>query len=371
MKRRQILFLVQLPPPVNGVSVMNQALVDSALLADCCDRIVLPILMNRELSRLGRFGPGKVLRSMVLFFRLLTALLIHRPAAVYLTMSPFGYAFYRDIAYIALIKLFRRKLILHIHGKGITAQIKKHPWLGFLYRFVLHASHVISLSGCLAADLEPVFAGQPFIVNNGIPDRVKNGLPRHDGSPRPVRLLYLSNLCRSKGVFDYLAALKLVKDKGLLFEGVIVGAEADLSRRDLDEEIGRLGLGDRVVYLGPRYGQEKYDVLSGADIFVFPTFYRNEAFPVSILEAMQFSMPVISTPEGAIPDMVDDGLTGFLVKQQDPVAIAEKVAILLGSPGLRAAMGRAGREKFVNKYRVEVFEEKMRRVFEAVLETSC
>jgi glycosyltransferase involved in cell wall biosynthesis len=153
---------------------------------------------------------------------------------------------------------------------------------------------------------------------------------------------------------------------------MIVGAEADIRMSELEQEIGRLGLEGHVNCLGPRYGEEKWEVLRRADVFIFPTFYRNEAFPVSILEAMQFSLPVISTPEGAIPDMVDDGRTGFLVKHNDPAGLAEKINILMDNPRLRVGMGKAGREKYEKKYRVEVFEKKMMDVFEAVLtEKSC
>ena len=60
---------------------------------------------------------------------------------------------------------------------------------------------------------------------------------------------------------------------------------------------------------------------------------------------MQFSLPVVSTFEGGIPDIVENGKTGFLVKQEDVEALAEKLEILINNPRLREQMGQHGRKR--------------------------
>ncbi len=62
-----------------------------------------------------------------------------------------------------------------------------------------------------------------------------------------------------------------------------------------------------------------------------------------LLEAMQYSLPVVSTPEGAIPDVVDDGVTGFLVPQRDTSALADKLEVLIKDPDLRVKNGSRGK----------------------------
>jgi len=112
------------------------------------------------------------------------------------------------------------------------------------------------------------------------------------------------------------------------------------------------------------FDDKKIAEYSNSDIFVFPTYYKTEAFPLVILEAMQFGLPVISTFEAAIPSIIDDGVTGFLVTSRHPELLAKKIEILINDPGLAKKMGEAGREKFLKKYSMDIFEQNMLEIFE-------
>ena len=78
--------------------------------------------------------------------------------------------------------------------------------------------------------------------------------------------------------------------------------------------------------LGPKFGAQKSAILQHADIFVFPTYYPNECFPLVLLEAMQQHLPIISTHEGGIPEMVMQGRNGMLVEASDKTALAKNIA---------------------------------------------
>ena len=92
---------------------------------------------------------------------------------------------------------------------------------------------------------------------------------------------------------------------------------------------------------------------------LFSTFYHNECFSLVLLEAMEHGLPCISTIEGGIPGIVDDGKTGFLVPKHDVAALADKIQLLLNDSVLRSNMGKVGREKFEKEFTLEVFEKKM------------
>ena len=111
---------------------------------------------------------------------------------------------------------------------------------------------------------------------------------------------------------------------------------------------------------------EKYLEFQKADIFVFPSF--NDAFPLVILEAMQFSLPVISTFEGSIPDIIIDNVTGFLVETHNAYRLAERIAILLKDKDLRIEMGKKGYERFINNFTLSHFENNMNKTFQSILE---
>lgn len=100
---------------------------------------------------------------------------------------------------------------------------------------------------------------------------------------------------------------------------------------------------------------------------LFPTFYHNECFSLVLLEAMEHGLPCISTTEGGIPGIVDDGKTGFLVPKHDVAALADKIQLLLNDSVLRSNMGKAGREKFEKEFTLEVFEKRMTWILEHIV----
>ena len=82
----------------------------------------------------------------------------------------------------------------------------------------------------------------------------------------------------------------------------------------------------------------------------------------NIFEAMQFRLPLISTFEGAIPEIIEDGVNGFLVAQKDVIALANKLEVLIKDKELRSKMGAAAYLKFSNNYTLEIFENNMVKV---------
>jgi glycosyltransferase involved in cell wall biosynthesis len=113
---------------------------------------------------------------------------------------------------------------------------------------------------------------------------------------------------------------------------------------------------------GPKFGNEKIAFLKKADIFVFPSYFHNETFGLVNLEAMQYSLPIVSTFEGGIPDVVEDGITGYLVPQLDSVMLADKLECLIKKPELRTKMGIAGKERFKSLFTYEHFQENIKNI---------
>jgi glycosyltransferase involved in cell wall biosynthesis len=102
--------------------------------------------------------------------------------------------------------------------------------------------------------------------------------------------------------------------------------------------------------------------MKSADILAHPSL--NDCFPLVLLEAMSLSLPVISTFEGAIPEIVDNEISGFLVPSKDPKSLAEKLEILIKEPELRRKLGAAGRLKYENEFTLKVFESRLKDILE-------
>jgi glycosyltransferase involved in cell wall biosynthesis len=112
-------------------------------------------------------------------------------------------------------------------------------------------------------------------------------------------------------------------------------------RTSLEEEARRLGLAERVYFLGWRV--DMMEVLRGIDVLVLSSLW--EAFGIVNLEAMAWSKPVVATAVEGIPEVVEDGVTGLLVPPCDPHALARATLEILGDEELRARMGAAGRRR--------------------------
>jgi len=310
----------------------------------------------------------KVFSILNYHIKLLKKLIIFKPNVVYFQISPLGIAFIRDCTYVFWLKIFRLHTVYHLHGKGIKEASNNSSIMRWLYRWAFNGTSVICLSNLLVDDISTVYSGVPYIVNNGIKKNT-DSFEKNYGNKEIVNVLFLSNLIFSKGIVVLLDSLLLLDIQySNKIRVKIVGEEAELSAIMLNEEIRKRGLSNFIAYIGPKYGDEKTKIYQKTDILIYPTL--NDVWGLVLLEAMQFGIPVIASVEGAIPEIVDDGVTGFLVEKNQPDLIAEKLKILIENNQLRKEMGIAARKKFLEKYTLEIFEQNMVNVFQNIIVTN-
>jgi glycosyltransferase involved in cell wall biosynthesis len=239
------------------------------------------------------------------------------------------------------------------------------PWKRSLFRRAYFFPDVaIKLSEQNPDDGRFLQAKNEFIVPNGIDDRSLL-LPKKTSDERSFcRLLYVGIVKESKGILTLLDACRILKEKGLDFKLTVVGRFASRDfENDVTARVNDYRLEEFVEFAGVLTGREKYAMYRRADIFCFPTFHENESFGIVLIEAMQFSLPVLSTKWRGVPSVVRDGISGFCVPIGDEAAIADKLESLIKNPDLRRRMGEEGREIYLNAYSREKFQSSMREVF--------
>lgn len=367
-KRPSVIALVQLPPPMHGAAAMNLRVVESKLLNENFDIETIPIQLSTSQVNIGSLSPGKLLRVAALSIRFALALWRRRPDIVYFTLPPTGGGFYACLPLVTLAKASGTRIVYHFHGKGIEAHAQRSGIYRRLMKWALKGSRIILLSPRLYDEVAP-FAPREAVhfIPNGIP--ITAAPHREDSTDgRPPQILYLSNLALTKGPLVLLEALATLAARGANFRAVIAGAEtSDLSAAELTEEIRARDLERHVHYAGPVYGADKERLLAQSDIFAFPTYYRNEAFPVALLEAMSSGLAIATTPEGAIPDFIRDGENGILVPQQDPAALADALQRFIENTPLREVMGRNNRAAMLRDFTLDRFEGRMLEVLTETL----
>ena len=365
---KKILYIVQLPPPVHGVSSMNKYVVNSPVINDQFNTRVIGLRFSRNNTELEKFTFAKLIPFFGYAWKILKLMLTFRPSLVYFTLMPTGFAFYRDAFYIFLLKRFRAEIVLHLHGKGIAKTVMNSRWKRRIYHMVFRNTHVICLSKTLSKDVDEIYKTEPYIVPNGIQVQPKMWVG-YNGEKRPLpQLLFLSNYIENKGILVLIEAMTILKKKGYRFKTRFVGAPTNLSIDCLNKILRENDLEDYADIVGPLYDEAKYKEFRNADVFVFPTY--NDAFPLVNLEAMQFSLPIVTTYEGGNPDIVVNNETGFLVETRNPQMLAEKIAVLLDNEALRVAMGKKGYERFINNFTLKHFELNLKDTLTNIL-TAC
>ena len=180
-------------------------------------------------------------------------------------------------------------------------------------------------------------------------------------------ILFVGHFGLRKGIFFVIRAMKKVREEFPDAHLVCIGGTpAWLGQKDyrqmLQSEAQRNGVEEGVTLLDAVKNIELVEFYRHSEVFVLPTYY--EAFPKVVVEAMACGMPVVATRTGGIPELVAEGQTGFLVPFGSPGTIAERLILLLEDEGLRAAMGKRGREAVESRFTWHAVAERVRKVYD-------
>lgn len=379
--KKRVLLCMHLPPPVHGASMVGKYIQDSALINNRFDCQYVNITAAATLSDIGRWGIKKFWRYCKLLHHLHHEINLFQPHLVYLTPNSAGRPFYKDYMTVVLLKFWCRRLrekqntqiLLHFHNKGCEDFSK--CWINdWLYKRFFNNIHVLLLSKRLYDDVKRYVPEQRVVVcGNGIPAIItpnnkgaSDGVQKAHSFSAPIHILFLSNMMEEKGVWTLLNACCLIKERGTDFRCTFVGGWKDITEQMFNEKVEKLGLQTEVSAVGAKYDKEKESYWRDADVFVFPTFYHNECFPLVLLEAMQHALPCISTDEAAIPDIIDNGKTGFVVNKCNYHQLAERIIQLSNDRQMAVNMGMEGFYKYKRLFTLDAFEKRLCDIFEQI-----
>ncbi len=359
----KILFILHLPPPVHGAALVGSFVKSSIKINNTFECDFINLSASKSIESIGKMGLRKVFFFIQLLLNTLKALVKKKYAFCYVTITSNGTAFYKDFFVVLILKIFRKKILLHFHNKGVEAGSKASKINRILYKILFGSRKlkVILLSNYLYYDVkEYVDQKRVYYCANGIPTASNSCIPERTTDQVP-RILFLSNMMVAKGVFVLLEACNLLKQRNVQFECHFVGDWLDISEAFFHQRVKELNLTDHVYAYGKKYGKEKDVFYMQSDIFVLPTL--NEAFGLVLLEAMQSGLPVITTDEGGGPEIVTHNETGYVIQKNDSRDLASKLETLITNPLLRQTMGQAGREKFEEKFTLPRFEDRITGIF--------
>lgn len=295
-------------------------------------------------------------------------------------------------------RIFRREGVQHVHVHFANRATWAALFLraaGFSFSFTAHAQDFLvslgshELLGEMAAGSEFVIAVSDYsqrVLRQLCPRsaekirRVHNGIrpteflsavdfPRRQiCPPAPLRILSIGNLVEFKGFHHLIEAVRRLREQDVPVQLDIVG-EGDW-REALQRQVREAGLRDHVFLRGVLTQDQIKRRLAASDVFALACCIdqrgRTDMLPTVIMEAMAASLPVVSTRLVAVPEMVEDGRTGFLVSPASPHELAEALRTLAADPQLRRRLGEAGRQKCEECFSLDQTAAEVKALFESV-----
>ena len=257
-----------------------------------------------------------------------------------------------------------------VRSRHISTPLNKNPTTRLLYRrlmdFVIVTGSELTRRALIERDgLAPDrVAAFPIGIDVDYfkPARPDRDLRQELQLPPGHRLVGLISYLRSYKGHEYFieaAARVLAREKHATF--LIVGEGPEEAR--LRERIASLGLSSNVRMLGFR--DDLLNVFRSLDVFVIPSV-EGDTIPQVLMQALAMGLPVVSTTVGSIPDVVQDGQTGFVVPPRDADALAERIQVLLDDTALRADMGRRGRAFVEREYSLARMLDRLEDVYAKV-----
>ena len=259
-----------------------------------------PTSLSRSfLARLDRLP--RVLRSL----RSMLSIGIKGSGVLYMSLSG-GWGQVYDLIVLVIARALRLHVVVHHHSFAYLTE-KSRLTAACVNVVGRHGMHVL-LCTKMAHRFRTEYprATNALVVSNVafINDDFRHGVP----SPRTsVRVIgFLSNISEDKGIFLFLDVMKSIARRGgdLGIRALIAGPFVDdATRRNVEQRLSEL---PNVEYVGPKYDAAKRAFYSEIDVLLFPSFYRNEAEPLTILEATSLGVPVIATGRGCVEELATE-----------------------------------------------------------------
>lgn len=338
---RNVVIAAAFPPPLHGLSKISDSVAsDLATLAN----VRRYDLSARSLARSPTYHVRRLLSVVLAAAGVLRNGL--RPNAALYIPADGGLGLAYTLVLTALARISGQAIFVHHHS---FSAIDQRQWLmNLLVQVAGEGARHVFLCASMERRFRAHYPGRwkGLVSSNAVHLAAVTRLP---GDDREVlRLGLLSNLTRDKGLHLFLDMLRACVAHGVPVQGLLAGPVENNDDAAAIER-AREEFGERLAYLGPLYGPDKDSFLSGLDVFVFPTSYRNEAQPNAVFEAMSAGAAVIVYARGCLGEDVSPEC-GLLVDPADDFLAAACAQIAAWSED-RAAL-RAARVASLQRFLV-------------------
>lgn len=290
-------------------------------------------------------------------FRILIYKLIYRIELAHIHSASFG-SFYRKSIISSICKVVGIKTIMHIHGACFEEFFNNlNPKKQKYIKKVLNQSEkIIVLSESWKKFFEKLVDSEKIeVMYNSV--KVPEVIERKESKEIYTGLL-LGRIGKRKGIYDVIEAVKELKKENINVKIIIAGdGEVDKAKNLVNEE----KLQDNIEIIEWLDEEKKKEYLKKSDFYILPSY--NEGLPMSVLEAMSFSLPVITSDVGGIPEIIHNKENGILIKPGNIKSIKESIKIIISNKEYREKLSKNAYKTIKEQFNLEKYLEKLEKIY--------
>lgn len=323
----KIIITAPIPPPIHGMSLATQMLIDGL---SQYESVVIDTAMDKQVITTTLPSPFGVKRLTKIIFKLFSdsfKMMTTNYKLHYLCTGGDFRGIVRYLPYVLLSRLKRKPYVIHVHNGSFRTMYdsiskRQKRVVDFIFG---NAAAVIALGDSLRYMFEGVVAKERiFVVENCVdneffatPDEIAQKTKREH---KIVKILYLSNLMRDKGIIELMEAVSTMENCELHIAGAIENRVETANK--IDTLLKKYH--QKFIYHGVVSGSVKKRLLMECDLFALPSRYKIEGQPISILEAYANGLAVVTDMKcGGVKDIFRDEINGYNCESSDAKSIKE------------------------------------------------
>jgi glycosyltransferase involved in cell wall biosynthesis len=319
-------------------------------------------LFDGNIIRLASYRGGNIVKRLVVFamslIRYFWILFTNKNVKIIHIHSATDGSFVRKYIVFKIAKMFEKKVIFHIHCAVFDKFYNNSStFVKNRVKEVLDNSNVIIVLSDYWKNVVSQISTNKNIKILYNPCMVKEF---EKITTEKINVLFMGRVGKRKGVYDIIEAAKLITNPN-----IEINLYGDGETPEFQKLIQENNLQNIIKLKGWVSSDTKDTAFKSSDIYILPSY--EEGLPMSVLEAMAYGLPIISTPVGGIPDAVEDCVNGFLVQPGNYKALVEKINLLTNDKELNHKMGQESFKKAKEKFDINVIIKQLKEIYDELV----
>jgi glycosyltransferase involved in cell wall biosynthesis len=299
-------------------------------------------------------------------FPLFDKLLTDKKIKIVHIHSSHGASFYRKfIVFYISKKLFQKKVLFHIHSSTFAEfYLNGGRYTKLMVEYLIaNVDLVIFVSIYWQLEYSKILGAlNTVVINNPVNKPANINSRNRYNQSGVINFLFLGKIGVEKGIFDLVDIIKNHKSEFDSKIKLFVGGDGEVEK--FQQIVQESGLQNIIEYAGWVTGENKDSLFLTSDVFILPSYH--EGMPVSILEAMSYGLPVLSTKTGGIPEIVENGINGLVYVPQDNAALKDAVCYFIEHPQKVDEFGAASLKK-IEAFFPEAVSTQLGQLYQSIL----